>query len=87
MKRRQALIAGMAAMHGASADPTTATWTVASGYRADSFHGQNLQKFGQDVESATGGALKVALLPGNASAARWSKSRSPCSGAGCRAGK
>lgn len=68
MKRRQVLIAGMAAMHQAGADPTT-TWKVASGYRADSFHGQNLQRFGQEVESATGGALKVALQPGNAPAA------------------
>lgn len=68
MKRRQALIAGMAAMHRAGAEPT-ATWKVASGYRADSFHRQNLQKFGQEVESATGAALKVELLPGNASAA------------------
>lgn len=67
MKRRQVLIAGMAAMHQAGADPTT--WKIASGYRADSFHGQNLQRFGQDVESATGGALKVELQSGNAPAA------------------
>lgn len=69
MKRRQVLIAGMAAMHRAGADSAPSTWTVGSGYRADSFHGLNLQKFGQEVESATDGALKVALLPGNASAA------------------
>ncbi len=68
MKRRQVLIAGMAAMHQAGADAPT-TWHIASGYRADSFHGQNLQRFGQDVESATGGALKVELQPGNAPAA------------------
>jgi TRAP-type C4-dicarboxylate transport system substrate-binding protein len=68
MKRRQALIIGMAAMHQAGAD-STPSWKIASGYRADSFHGQNLQKFSQEVESATGGALKVELRSGDAPAA------------------
>lgn len=68
MKRRQVLIAGMATMHQAGADPTT-TWRVATGYRGDSFHGQNLQQFGQDIQSITGGALRIEVRPGNLPAA------------------
>jgi TRAP-type transport system periplasmic protein len=41
------------------------TWKLATGYPADSFHGQNLDKFAQDMEKATDGKLKIKLHPNN----------------------
>lgn len=38
-------------------------WRLATGYRADSLHGLNLRRFGDDVAQATGGALRVELAP------------------------
>lgn len=58
MKRRQVLIAAVAAAQRAGAEPVT-SWKAATSYRADSFQGQNLLKLAQDVESTTGGALKI----------------------------
>jgi len=41
-------------------------WQLATGYRADSFHTQNIAEFASDVEQATGGALRIAVRPNNA---------------------
>jgi TRAP-type transport system periplasmic protein len=41
------------------------TWKLATGYPAESFHGQNLGKFAQDIEKATDGKLKITLHPNN----------------------
>ncbi|MFN7120983.1 MAG: TRAP transporter substrate-binding protein [Hydrogenophaga sp.] len=40
-------------------------WQLASGYREDSFHTQNLALFASDVEQATTGALRIDLRPNN----------------------
>ncbi len=39
------------------------TWTVATGYRAESFHTENIAQFGREVQAATQGELKVQLAP------------------------
>lgn len=41
------------------------TWKLATGYRADSFHTQNITTFANDVARATEGALKIEVYPGN----------------------
>lgn len=45
---------------------TATTWQLATGYRADSFHTQNIAQFAGEVEQATAGALRIALRPNNA---------------------
>ncbi len=40
-------------------------WQLATGYRADSFHTQNLAQFADDVEKAAAGALRIELRPDN----------------------
>jgi TRAP-type C4-dicarboxylate transport system substrate-binding protein len=44
---------------------TATAWKLATGYRAESFHTQNLQQFAQDVQVATAGALKIEVHPNN----------------------
>lgn len=39
------------------------TWRLATGYRAESFHGQNLLAWARLVEQAAGGALRIELQP------------------------
>jgi TRAP-type transport system periplasmic protein len=39
------------------------TWKLATGYRAESFHGKNLADFAQAVSKATGGKLTIELHP------------------------
>jgi TRAP-type transport system periplasmic protein len=41
------------------------TWKLATGYRAESFHGKNLMDFAQAVNKATGGKLTIELYPNN----------------------
>jgi TRAP-type C4-dicarboxylate transport system substrate-binding protein len=41
------------------------TWKLATGYRAESFHTQNISTFANDVIRATEGALKIEVYPGN----------------------
>jgi TRAP-type transport system periplasmic protein len=41
------------------------TWKLATGYAAESFHGQNLDKFAKDIEKATEGKLRIELHPDN----------------------
>jgi TRAP-type transport system periplasmic protein len=41
------------------------TWKLATGYAAESFHGQNLKKFAEDISKATGGRLSIELHPNN----------------------
>ncbi|MEO8121101.1 MAG: TRAP transporter substrate-binding protein [Rhodoferax sp.] len=40
-----------------------ATWTLATGYRAESFHGENIAQFGREVAAATQGQLNIELAP------------------------
>lgn len=41
------------------------TWKLATGYRAESFHTENIVQFGKDVETATKGQLKIEVAPNN----------------------
>lgn len=41
------------------------TWNLATGYRADSFHTENLAQFAREVEAKTGGELKITLHANN----------------------
>lgn len=43
----------------------TAQWKLATGYRAESFHTQNLFQFAQEVEHGTAGRLKIEVHPNN----------------------
>jgi TRAP-type transport system periplasmic protein len=47
-----------------ASDPVV--WKLATGYRAESFHGKNLNEFAQDIDSATAGKLKIEMHPNNA---------------------
>ena len=60
-----ALIAAGAA-HAQNSPNPGVQWKLATGYRAESFHTQNLVQFAQDVEQASGGQLKIAVHPNNA---------------------
>lgn len=42
------------------------TWKLATGYRAESFHTQNIMQFSREVEQATRGQLVVEVHPNNA---------------------
>jgi len=59
------LIAALVAAGAAHAQNTATQWKLATGYRAESFHTQNLFQFAQDVERATAGQLKVEVHPNN----------------------
>lgn len=39
------------------------TWTLATGYRAESFHTENIAQFGREVQAATQGELTLQLAP------------------------
>ncbi len=39
------------------------TWKLATGYRAESFHGRNLSQFADDVKAVTKGQLQIELHP------------------------
>lgn len=41
------------------------TWKLATGYRVESFHTQNIMQFSRDVEQATGGKLLIQVYPNN----------------------
>ena len=42
------------------------TWKLATGYRAESFHTQNILQFSREVEQATSGQLVIQVHPNNA---------------------
>ena len=51
---------------GAAAPPgAQTTWRLATGYRAESFHTQNIMQFSRDVEQATAGKLVIQVHPNN----------------------
>ena len=47
-----------------TASPAT-TWKLATGYRAESFHTQNLEAFAKDVAAATQGQLRIEVAANN----------------------
>jgi TRAP-type transport system periplasmic protein len=40
-------------------------WKLVTGYRAETFHTENISRFAQDVEKATAGQLRITLHPNN----------------------
>lgn len=58
-----AALAAVGAAHAQS--PTATTWKLATGYRVESFHSQNLLEFAKEVEAGTSGQLKVEVHPNN----------------------
>jgi TRAP-type transport system periplasmic protein len=61
-----ALLAASASFAQNSANSTSSqTWKLATGYRAESFHGRNLSQFADDVKAATRGQLQIELHPNN----------------------
>ncbi len=45
--------------------PGVTTWKLATGYRAESFHTQNIEAFAIEVKEATKGQLKIEVSPNN----------------------
>lgn len=62
MRRRTMLQGAAGALLSAGAHAAPA-WRLATGYRAESFHGQNLQAWARQLEQATAGALRIELQP------------------------
>lgn len=51
---------------GAAAVPAATTiWKLATGYRPESFHTQNIMQFSRDVEQASGGKLVIEVFANN----------------------
>jgi TRAP-type transport system periplasmic protein len=48
-----------------SAITPAVTWKLATGYRAESFHTQNLEEFAREVSAATQGQLKIEVAANN----------------------
>jgi TRAP-type transport system periplasmic protein len=59
------LLATLSVAHSASSLEASTTWKLATGYAAESFHGQNLERFADDIQKATDGKLKIELHPNN----------------------
>lgn len=59
------LIAALVAAGAAHAQNPPTMWKLATGYRAESFHTENIVQFAQDVERATQGRLKIEVHPNN----------------------
>ena len=55
----------IAALIAAGAAHAQTSWKLATGYRAETFHTQNLQQFASDVDQATAGQLKIEVHPNN----------------------
>ena len=64
MRRRDLLFSATAAM-APTASRAATVWTLPTGYRADSFQGHNVARFARDVESGTGGGLRIDVQPDN----------------------
>jgi TRAP-type C4-dicarboxylate transport system substrate-binding protein len=55
----------LVALAAASVAHAQTRWQLATGYRAESFHTQNIAQFASEVEQATAGALRIELRPNN----------------------
>lgn len=64
---KKLLISALCAVSLAHASTVMAetTWKLATGYRAESFHTQNIMQFSRDVDQATAGQLKIQVHPNN----------------------
>jgi TRAP-type transport system periplasmic protein len=59
------LFAALAVAGAAHAQGAPVQWKLATGYRIESFHTQNLLQFAQDINQATAGRLNVEVHPNN----------------------
>lgn len=55
----------LAALLAAGAAHAQTQWKLATGYRAETFHTQNLQQFAHEVQEATGGQLRIEVHSNN----------------------
>ncbi|WP_439607847.1 TRAP transporter substrate-binding protein [Hydrogenophaga sp.] len=55
----------LVALAAASVAHAQTRWQLATGYRAESFHTQNIAQFASEVEQATAGALRIEVRPNN----------------------
>jgi len=55
----------IAALAAAGAAHAQTSWKLATGYRAESFHTQNILQFSRDVDQATRGELQIQVYPNN----------------------
>lgn len=55
----------IAALCAATVAHAQTTWKLATGYRAELFHTENIVQFGKDVEAASKGQLKIEVAPNN----------------------
>ncbi|MBA4264877.1 MAG: C4-dicarboxylate ABC transporter substrate-binding protein [Comamonadaceae bacterium] len=55
----------LAALAAASVAHAQTQWKLATGYRAESFHTENIAQFARDVDRTTAGALKITVHPNN----------------------
>ena len=58
-----ALAASLAGLCLAQPLPTATNWKLATGYRAESFHTQNITQFAREVGQASGGQLTIEVFP------------------------
>ena len=58
-----ALAASLAGLCLAQPASTAANWKLATGYRAESFHTQNIAQFAREVGTASGGQLTIEVFP------------------------
>lgn len=65
MMHRRHSLAWLAGIGLGAAGPAQAgaAWRLATGYRADSLHGQNLRQFADELTQASGGTLRLELHP------------------------
>ena len=55
----------IAALFAATVTHAQTRWQLATGYRAESFHTQNIVWFAEEVERTTAGALRIEVRPNN----------------------
>ena len=60
-----AMAALLAAGASFAQNSTPTTWKLATGYRAESFHGRNLTQFAEEIKTATKGQLQIELHANN----------------------
>jgi TRAP-type transport system periplasmic protein len=60
-----AIAALLAAGASFAQNPAPITWKLATGYRAESFHGRNLSQFADEIKAVTKGQLQIELHPNN----------------------
>ena len=58
-----ALAASLAGLCLAQPSSTATNWKLATGYRAESFHTQNIAQFARDVTQTSGGQLTIEVFP------------------------